>query len=148
MAPYLRGALNNLMDNSSAVQNNGIVPVTGEVLILANAINELDVSSGIVLSGAVYVTPGAACKAVTVRVRRGYGTSGAIDWEIRFPVTPYLQNCLPIAGVVGPDVYFNSGGGQHSVTLSQESATSTGHVGYASVAFFNSVVAAMGLRLS
>jgi hypothetical protein len=135
----------DLFDNSSQLQNATLV-TTAETLVLANAVQQVAYSSGIVFNGVIYMTPGTGTTSVTIRVRRGYGTSGATDYEVQnIAVTAGVLNAVPLAGVMGAAEYQQNGGGQHSITVQQVGATGNGSFTYASVAFINSEVAAMGL---
>lgn len=134
-----------LFDNCSALQTKVLVG-NNETLILANAYMALnkfpvaDTDQAIVVSGAVYLIPGANCKAVCLRLRRGYGITGAIDYEIGAPadgglyLPPGRQGVIPVAGIMNPTVYI-PGPGQYSVTVQQLSATGNAKLIYASLAF-------------
>lgn len=137
-----------LYDNASDIQN-GTLTGTAETRVLANAMLAIRKSSGIVVSGHLYIKPGPGVTAVTPRIRKGYfstnpkeGTVGAIVWEVAgLPVTPGVTNAIPISGIFGADECMQADGGQHSVTLQQVGAAPVGNgsVIYASVAFFNTV---------
>jgi hypothetical protein len=130
-----------LFDNCSAIQNSVLSGDT-ETLVMANAYMALpkpgavDHDPAITFLGAIYLTPGANCKGVYVRFRRGYGTNGAIDYEIpNLLVVPGRPNVVPIAGIMNPTVYV-PGPGQYTVTVQQNGATSAGKVTYGSIAWF------------
>jgi hypothetical protein len=130
-----------LFDNCSAIQNSVLSGDT-ETLVMANAYMALpkpgavDHDPAITFLGAIYLTPGANCKGVYVRFRRGYGVTGAIDYEIpNLLVVPGKPNVIPIAGIMNPTVYV-PGPGQYTITVQQNGATSPGKVTYGSIAWF------------
>lgn len=131
-----------LFDNSSQVQNPGLTGST-EILILANAIQKLYESSGIVFLGTLYLTPGINVDKVTVRIRAGYGTSGAINWEVsNIDVWPGKVSAISLSGIFTGSQYELENGGQYSVTVQQEAeiageVPANGVVNSASVAWFN-----------
>jgi len=141
MGPY------DLMDNSSALQNSTLV-TTAETLVLANAINQISRTSGIVFSGCIYLTPGTGTTSVTVRIRRGFGTTGATDYQITdLAVTAGVLVPVPVSGVMsGAPNYTQPGGGQHSVTLQQVGATANGTITFANMSWWNSQIASMGFE--
>ena len=126
-----------IIDNCSAIQDHTITD-TAEHLIMANAVMKLDQSTGIVFNGAVYLQVGAGVTAVTVRFRRGYGTTGPIDWEMTYPVPANMRWPLPISGIIGAGEYQQTAGGQHSITL-QQNADGATEIVYGSVAWFNTL---------
>jgi hypothetical protein len=136
------GELSLLFDNCSALQTTTLVG-DNETLILGNAYMALnkfpvaDKDQAIVVQGAVYLIPGANCQGVYLRLRRGYGLGGAIDYEIGnggLYLPPNKYGVLPVAGIMNPTVYI-PGPGQYSVTLQQRGATGNAKITYASLAF-------------
>jgi hypothetical protein len=128
-----------LFDNCSAIQNS-VLSGNTETLVMANAYMALPKPTqkdpAVTFLGAIYLTPGANCKGVYVRFRRGYGVSGAIDYEIpNLLVVPGKPNVIPIAGIMNDTVYV-PGPGQYTVTVQQNGATSAGKVTYGSIAWF------------
>jgi hypothetical protein len=116
----------DLYDNSESLQNAALNG-TAETLVLANAIVVILESSGIVFNGTIYFTPGPGTTGVTVRIRAGYGTGGAIVFEVQdIAVVPGKVTALPISGICGAGACMSEAGGQFSVTLQQIGATGNG----------------------
>ena len=134
-----------LFDNSSGLQNT-VLAAGDETLVLAGAISQVGVSSGIVALGAIFAVPGAGVSGIVVRIRAGYGTSGAIVYEPvtlsdgGVTVTPGNAAQLLISGPFKPGAMQQPGGGQFSVTAQQVgTAPADGQLLNASVAWFNIV---------
>ena len=144
---------NEMFDNSSDVQPQAKVGLEGtaETLVLANAVTRIYDSFAIVVSGQLYIVPGANVEGVVVRVRRGWFPTapGAIDWELPsggvsavpggFAVTPGKLCAVPVEAAMSPA--FLQGAGQYSVTVQQVAATGlvagNGSVNQASLKWFN-----------
>lgn len=118
-----------LFDNASAVQNP-VVTAGTETLVLASAVAKVDqTANAVVFNGVLYVIPGANCTGLIVRLREGFGLSGAIDWEpvgfgppAGISVTPGVANAVHLSGVVNAAYQQAVAGGQYSLTVQQAGA--------------------------
>lgn len=131
-----------LYDHSSGIQNT-VLPASGEVLVMANAITRLENISEIVVEGCLYLTPGAGCTGVIIRVREHFGLTGTIVLEPGnytnggIAVTAGKLNAVPVAGSFNPGILEQPAGGQHTVSVEQLNATAAGSILVGGVAWFS-----------
>jgi hypothetical protein len=136
------GETSLLFDNCSYLDTTTLVK-NAETQIMASsyiALNKAPVADkdqAIVLSGAVYLIPGPGCTGVYLRLRRGFGLAGAIDYEIGdggLYLPPGKLGVIPIHGIMDPTVYI-PGPAQYTTTVEQVNATGNGRIVFASLSF-------------
>jgi hypothetical protein len=133
-----------IIDTSTSLQNSTLV-TTAETLVLASILPlpvgptalTLAGGTGVQILVIANITAGTGATGITVRARRGFGTSGNNDGQYSsLGCTAGATGPITSLFSVNPAWLLQSGGGQYSITFQQVGATGNATILQASALYY------------